>query len=146
MKVRAGPKFRKCRRSVTLRTGLGRLLLSMVLLLALLLSGTVPQGMMRVAGADADGVRLVLCTPDGLRDAWMAPDGTIVDSDPLPAETHETSDCLAVSVALGTGQPLWPTALKHTEFSAFILGLGPSWIGSQSTLAPAQPCAPPFYS
>ena len=53
-----------------------RLLLRITLLLGLVLLGTVPDGMMRKAGAD--GIRLVLCTGDGTREVWLTEDGETI--------------------------------------------------------------------
>ncbi len=51
------------------------LMLRALLLLSLLLSGMVPDGMMRQAGAD--GMQLVLCTPDGPQEVWLSEDGEV---------------------------------------------------------------------
>ncbi len=51
-----------------LRAGLWPLVLA-----ALLLMATVPQGMMRVGGEE--GTRLVLCTGNGPTEIWLGPDG-----------------------------------------------------------------------
>lgn len=64
---------------------LARLLLRCALLLALLLLGTVPDGMMRKAGPE--GLRLVLCTEDGVREVWLTEDG-----DTVPVEESERGD------------------------------------------------------
>ncbi len=78
-----------------------------VLLVALIASGVVPQGMMRVAGAE--GARLVLCTGEGPREIWMAADGSVSDEAPLPSTNHEVSSCLAVSLSLaGLEMPALP--------------------------------------
>lgn len=79
-----------------------RVFLTGLLFVALILSGSVPQGMMRSAGAD--GMRLVLCTPDGPRDVWMTPAGDIRDTGSLPGRNHETGKCLAVTLSLAAVQ------------------------------------------
>ncbi len=56
-----------------------------VLLLALLLAGMVPDGMMRQAGPD--GMRLVLCTADGVQEVWLSEDGEAV-----PVEPNQSGD------------------------------------------------------
>lgn len=81
--------------------------LRVALLIALIASGGVPQGMMRVAGAE--GTRLVLCTGEGPREIWMAADGSVSDEAPLPSQNHEVSSCLAVSLSLaGLEMPALP--------------------------------------
>lgn len=56
-----------------------RLLPRTLLLLALVLLGTVPDGTMRQAGPD--GIRLVLCTSDGTKEVWLTEDGDTVPVD-----------------------------------------------------------------
>lgn len=58
---------------------IARLLPRTLLLLALVLLGTVPDGTMRQAGPD--GIRLVLCTSDGTKEVWLTEDGDTVPVD-----------------------------------------------------------------
>src|SRR5690606_40255804 len=64
-----------------------RLASLILLLLSLVLSGIVPQGMMRAAGED--GVRLVLCTEEGPRDLWLSADGSVTGQAPLPESNQD---------------------------------------------------------
>ncbi len=75
------------------------MLLRSLLVIALTLAGTVPAGMMRVSGGD--GLRLVLCTPDGTQEVWLADDGTVTPVDE-PGEDdsrgHRPSHCVQVTL------------------------------------------------
>lgn len=97
--------------------GFGRSFLTSLLLLALALSAVVPQGMMRVA--DAGGMRLVLCTPEGPREIWMGADGQVQDRAPLPAQNQEPGKCLLVAAALGTGQQGHVSLAQPAQFERF---------------------------
>ncbi|TDK42379.1 DUF2946 family protein [Antarcticimicrobium luteum] len=90
-----------------------------MLLLALLGTATVPNGLMRAQGPD--GMRLVLCTSDGTQEVWLTDDGEAIpveDGHPGDAD-HDQPHCVQVSVA-GTEAPTpigalvrlprWPTA------------------------------------
>lgn len=89
-----------------------------LLLLALLGSATVPDGLMRAQGPD--GFRLVLCTPDGTQEVWLTDDGEVIPvEDDQPAQDHDSPHCLQVSVARLAAAPdpgpvirfrLWPVA------------------------------------
>tara|TARA_R110002126_G_scaffold30259_7_gene99170 strand:+ start:47982 stop:48356 length:375 start_codon:yes stop_codon:yes gene_type:complete len=74
------------------------------LLLSLFLSGIVPAGMMRQA--DEGGMRLVLCTGEGIQEVWLTPDG---ETRPVtPAETNDAAHkqhCIQVNLAFGEVQP-----------------------------------------
>ena len=94
-----------------------RAVLSSLLFLALVLSGTVPQGMMRVA--DGSGQRLVLCTSDGPSEIWMDADGVAHDRAPLPDRTHETGKCLSVTSALAAVQGDLGARAEPVEFDRF---------------------------
>lgn len=61
------------------------LILRALVILALLGTASVPQGMMRAPGPD--GARLVLCTPDGVKEIWLRDDGTV-----RPVEAPDRSD------------------------------------------------------
>ncbi|MDE4273104.1 hypothetical protein PXK58_00160 [Phaeobacter gallaeciensis] len=70
-----------------------------LLLLALLGSSTVPDGLMRAQGPE--GMRLVLCTPDGTQEVWLTDAGEIIPAeDEQPArDDHDGPHCVQVSVA-----------------------------------------------
>lgn len=92
-----------------------------LLLLSLMVSGIVPDGMMRQA--EEDGIRLVLCTGEGTQEVWLTQDG---QSRPVtPADTNEAGHkqhCIQVSLALGDVQPQNMARLlqvaRHVEFAA----------------------------
>ena len=79
-----------------------------LLLLALLGTGSVPEGMMRAGGAD--GMRLVLCTTDGPQEVWLTDDGRTI-----PIEDHDTDHdqphCVQVSIGSVDLSPPQPVAL-----------------------------------
>lgn len=120
------------------------ILLRAVLVLALLGTGTVPQGMMRAA--TGDGLRMVICTDGGLREVLIAADGTITpagsqpDSDP----DHGGMPCLVISQTMPDHAPaLCPAPLPLPRDAALThhhdLHLPPA------TAPPcAQPRAPPL--
>ncbi|OOY11918.1 hypothetical protein BMG00_12640 [Thioclava marina] len=76
---------------------IGGRLARLLLLLAVLLAGLVPDGMMRQASAD--GMRLVLCTADGVQEVWLTDDGKTTPVDPghEQTETHE-QHCVQVNL------------------------------------------------
>ena len=70
-----------------------------LLLVALLGSSTVPDGLMRAQGPE--GMQLVLCTPDGTQEVWLTDAGEIIPAeDEQPArDDHDAPHCVQVSVA-----------------------------------------------
>ena len=94
-----------------------RAVLSGLLLLALILSGTVPKGMMRVA--DGSGQRLVLCTSDGPSEIWMGADGVARDQAPRSDWPHETGKCLSVTPAFTAVQGDFGARAEPVEFDRF---------------------------
>ena len=119
-------------------------MVSAVLLLALCLSGIVPEGMMRTT--DAGGTRLVLCTGEGPRELWMLADGSISDQEPSHDENAEVSECLAVSLSFAAVQNGASGLYSAAEFSAFVPELQPAPSHVQSAWPPSQPRAPPLMS
>ncbi|MHA6265122.1 DUF2946 family protein [Arenibacterium sp. CAU 1754] len=117
---------------------------SAVLLLALCLSGIVPEGMMRTV--DADGTRLVLCTGEGPREIWMAADGSISDQEPSHEEQAEVAECLAVSLSLAAVQNVASGLYSAAEFSAFVPEFQPAPSHVQGAWPPSHPRAPPLFS
>jgi hypothetical protein len=100
--------LRACLRlaSVSLMQGL--------LLIALVLMASVPQGMMRAASAD--GMVLVLCTGEGPKELRIDAQGNPVD--PGDGET-DALPCLAVTQGLAA-PGVWPAlAARDAEFSHF---------------------------
>ena len=89
-----------------------------LLLLALIGSATVPDGLMRAQGPD--GLQLVLCTPDGTQEVWLTDDGEVIPvEDGQPVQDHDGPHCVQVNVAGTEGPPdpgplirlpLWPMA------------------------------------
>jgi hypothetical protein len=78
-----------------------------LLLIALTLAGTVPAGMMRVSGGD--GLRLVLCTPDGVQEVWLAEDGTVLpDGGPTGDDPsrHGAPHCVQVALFAPDERPV----------------------------------------
>ncbi|MBU2867849.1 DUF2946 family protein [Pacificibacter marinus] len=114
-----------------------------ILLVALVLSGTVPQGFMRSA-AD-DGMMLVLCTPNGPTEVWMTADGDIQEKAPIDHTTSEQMDCLAVTLSLVLVQSWLETLVNPAEFSPFRT----TFIDQRRALvvehSPLQPRAPPKF-
>ncbi len=116
MRLNSPPSHPHARRLARACSGIARVVLG-VLLLALTLAGTVPQGMMRAP--DGVGQRLVLCTPDGPREIWMGEDGVARDHAPLPAQNHETGKCLSVTLALTAVQGDFDTLFEPAHFDRF---------------------------
>ncbi|MET4104303.1 hypothetical protein ABIE58_003754 [Roseovarius sp. MBR-78] len=102
-----------------------------LLLLALLGTGSVPEGMMRAGGAD--GMRLVLCTTDGPQEAWLTDDGRTI-----PVEDHDTDHdqphCVQVSIGSVDLTPPQPVALG--------LDLRPADLGGHDRGAPTRQRVP----
>lgn len=119
----------------------------LVLLIALLASGMVPQGMMRVP--DATGSRLVLCTGNGPREIWMADDGTVSDralSPTLPAENGDVGTCLAVTFSFAAVQTAVAALAVPADFSPFRPALTAPRAPHPTHRSPTQPRAPPILS
>lgn len=120
------------------------ILLRAVLMLALLATGTVPQGMMRAS--DGDGMRMVICTDGGPRDMLITADGVATPAPPKPdsgAEGHGMA-CIVISQAMPDHDPpccATPARLlRETALVAHRHLLLPP-----ATAAPrAQPRAPPL--
>lgn len=112
------------------------------LLLALFLSGTVPQGFMRAA--DGGGIAMVLCTTDGATEVWLSADGEILDEAPSDHSSSEMADCLAVSLSLAMVQS-WFSALVHVaEFAPYHATFIDRRRALVAALTPLQPRAPPI--
>lgn len=112
-----------------------------VLLLALFMSGNVPQGLMRVASND--GMMLVLCTPEGPTEVWLTDDGRALDEQPADDPTDGPSNCMAVTLSLVMVQAWLYTFAGPAEFTAFLPDLVDFRRARQSDKAPHQPRAPP---
>ena len=111
------------------------------LLLALILSGTVPQGFMRTTGAD--GTSLVLCTSQGPTEVWLTASGDIQPDPPSEQTPTDISDCLAITLSLVMVQARFETPARTAEFSPY----SRVYIDRSNALIPAktplQPRAPP---
>ena len=138
---RGGPTFKLWQGAAQTFCTVARL----ILLLALLLSGGVPQGMMRTQNAQG-GTELVLCTPEGPRAIWMAADGSIQPRAPLPQKNAEMGKCLAVNLSFAAVQVGASSLVLAAEFSDF----RPDLTAQPPVYAPlrprAQPRAPPTFS
>ena len=119
----------------------GRLTLRLVLFCALVLSGTVPQGMMRQAGAD--GIALVLCTAEGPQPVWMTPDGQMLPGDRPVEDPPHAAKCLPVTPALDGVQADSGAPARAAAFTPF----GPLPVAERRPLLrpghDGQPRAPP---
>lgn len=121
--------------------GLRRSAVFCVLLLAFLLSSTVPQGFMRAT--DGDGMAIVLCTTDGTSEVWLSANGEIQDEAPVQDTASHQSACLAITVVLTTVQDpvgtLWQTIENAAYLTVFLDRNG----AVAPVLTPLQPRAPP---
>lgn len=113
------------------------------LLLALTLSGTVPQGFMRSA-AD-NGMMLVLCTSNGPTEVWMSADGEIHQTAPIDHSPPDLPDCLAVTLSLVMVQAWFDTLVSPAEFVPFHVALSDQLRALVVTHSPLQPRAPPTF-
>lgn len=113
----------------------------LTLLLALILSGTVPQGFMRSKGAD--GMTIVLCTADGPTEVWLSADGDVQKEAPVDHSSPEISDCLGITLSLVLVQSWFETLVYPAEFSPYRA----TFIDRRRALvvehSPLQPRAPP---
>ena len=75
-------------------------LLRLLILLALMLTGTVPAGMMR--HADEDGIRLVLCTSDGVKEVLLNEDGSTAPAAAKDGQDNGMPEPHCVQVVLAT--------------------------------------------
>ncbi|MCZ4351201.1 hypothetical protein O4H61_01595 [Roseovarius aestuarii] len=85
-----------------------------LLLIALLFSGTVPDGMMRVA-QPGEGLRLVLCTPEGISEVWLAEDGSVTPVENAPSGSdvdHTPTQCVQVSATWQAQTAPMPTPVR----------------------------------
>lgn len=102
-----------------------------LLFLALLGTGSVPEGMMRAGGAE--GMRLVLCTTDGPQVVWLTDDGRTI-----PVEDHDTEHdrphCVQVSIGSVELTPPHPVAIG--------LDLRPADLVGRDRAMPARQPAP----
>ena len=96
-----------------------------LLLLALLGSSTVPDGLMRAQGPE--GMRLVLCTPDGTQEVWLTDAGEIIPAeDDQPAQDdHGGPHCVQVSVA-GSAPTANADLLIYLPLRPLALSTGPA--------------------
>ncbi|WP_226782889.1 DUF2946 family protein [Oceaniglobus trochenteri] len=123
--------------------GLG-IVLRTLLLVSLVLSGTVAQGFMRVAGDD--GMAVVLCTPEGPTEVWLTEDGRTLDEQPADHAPSETSGCLAITLSLVLVQAWLVTLATPAEFGMFRTVLVDRRHALVSDATPHQPRAPPLFS
>lgn len=111
-----------------------------LLLLALLGSGTVPPGMMR-AGL-VDGMRLVLCTSDGLQEVWLTGDGRtnpVEDRD----TGHDQPRCVQVSISSVDLTPPQPAAIAFDLRAADLVSPTPAISARQPAQSYNRARAPP---
>jgi len=112
-----------------------------VLLLALFLSGIVPQGFMR--GASNDGMLLVLCTPEGPTEIWLTDDGRALDEQPADQPAEDAPSCMAVTLSLVMVQAWLYTLAEPAELTAFRPGFADLRRARLTDKARHQPRAPP---
>lgn len=120
-----------------------KVVLSYSLLLAIFLSGVVPQGFMRIA--DVDGMKLVLCTPEGPSEVWLTDDGRMQEKQPANHPEQKVSNCLAITLSLVALQAWLSTLAAPIEFAAFRPDLVDRRRALVSAKAPQQPRAPPIF-
>lgn len=102
------PFHRPKRQQALIRMRFAHALVRTVLLLALLVAGTVPDGMMRHAGEG--GVRLVLCTGDGVKEVWLNADGSTAPAETEDGKNNGTPEphCVQVVLAAADAAPILP--------------------------------------
>lgn len=96
-RLHPGATLHTVRRMTVKTQAISGIITRTLLLLSLLLAGLVPSGMMRQAGAD--GMRLVLCTADGVQEVWLSENGdtTPVDPDGDASKGHKPH-CVQVNL------------------------------------------------
>lgn len=122
--------------------GLRRSAVFYTLVLALFLSGIVPQGFMRAT--DGDGMAIVLCTTDGPSEVWLTADGELQDTAPVDNSSPETLACLAITVALAAVQGGIGTLAQAIETAPYRNVLIDRRGTNAPALTPRQPRAPPI--
>ena len=123
-----------------------RFLTGCLLLLALIQLATMPDGMMRQAGPA--GIRLVLCSDDGLREVWLGEDGEITPvgeadaSDGAPPHRRRPH-CVQVALSLPEAAPPIPS-LRRDRLAFATLARRPHQIAARPPGGTARhPRAPP---
>lgn len=89
----------------------------LLILIALVLTAVVPQGMMRMA--DGDGFRLLLCTEDGPREIWLASGEGPSEPVPVSDDSRETTRCLAVTICFAAVQAKTLADAGQADFARF---------------------------
>lgn len=116
-------------------------MLRILVLVALMVAGTVPQGLMRMARAD--GMELVLCTPEGPKELWMTADGEVHEDRPTHEEEHSGPKCLSVTLAMAA-LTYWVASLPmDAGYAAYQLETGDLGVVRATVAAAHQPRAPP---
>jgi len=123
------------------KAGAADAILRVLLLVALMVAGTVPQGLMRVARAD--GIELVLCTPDGPKDLWMTADGNIHEDQPTHEEEQSRPKCLSVALAMAALTYRDASLPLDAGYAAYQLKAGNLRVVRAPVAAAHQPRAPP---
>lgn len=125
------------------------MMLHALLLLALVLSGTVPQGMMR--NPDPEAMSFVLCTAHGPQEiqlaALEAPAETPAEppAGQLPEADHKPSPCLPVTLSFAAVQSWLGAPGSPAEFAAFRPEIGqqrPMPVPSSPAHRPRAPPVP----
>lgn len=123
------------------KAGAAGAILRVLLLVALIVAGTVPQGLMRMARAD--GIELVLCTPDGPQDLWITADGENHEDQPTQEEEHPGPKCLNVTLAMAA-LTYWVASLPlDAGYAAYQLETDDLLVVRAPAAAAHQPRAPP---
>lgn len=119
------------------------LLTRVLLVVALLLAGVVPDGMMREAGPD--GVRLVLCTGDGTQEVWLADDGTTIPVDDEERSGSHASHCIQVNLITQTASVQDGLPVHDLSASEMLVGQGHQLLARQTSSNAHRSRAPPYF-
>lgn len=115
-----------------------------LLLLSLLLAGMVPDGMMRQAGAD--GMRLVLCTTDGVQEVWLSEDGETTPVDPAQdRKTSHKSQCVQVNLIAQTASIPGAEPLVVRLLPGVVSGTTHQVLSRQVVGSTRRSRAPPYF-
>lgn len=123
------------------KAGTAGAMLRVLLLVALTVAGSVPQGLMRTARAD--GMELVLCTPDGPKELWMTADGEIHEDQPTHEEEHSGPKCLNVTLAMAALTYGVASVPLDAGYAAYQLETDNLRVVRAPVAAAHQPRAPP---
>lgn len=121
-----------------------RMSVFLTLLIALIVSGTVPQGFMR--DSRAGGMALVLCTPEGPTEVWLTAEGEIEEVAPTDHSSKDAPACLAVTLSMVLVQAQLDTLGQTAEFAPYRTTFIDRRSALVTTHTPLQPRAPPAFT